>query len=95
MEYSVKFFIIYLLLQIAFTLGGYFFYYSFIKRIYIKKQKLPFFIGFFPTALLTVGSPTFYVVFLILGVIVFVGAPIIINKSNKPSWKVDSDSKTD
>ncbi len=54
-----------------------------------------FFIGFFPPALLTVGSPTFYVVFLILGVIVFVGAPIIINKSKKPGWKVDSDSKTD
>ena len=54
-----------------------------------------FFIGFFPPALLTVGSPTFYVVFLILGVIVFVGAPIIINKSKKPSWKIDSDSKTE
>lgn len=46
MEYSVKFIIIYLLLQIVLILGGYFFYYSFIKRIYLLKQKLPFFAGF-------------------------------------------------
>ena len=46
MEYSVKFILIYLFLQIALTLGGYFFYYSFIKRIYLKKQKLSFFTGF-------------------------------------------------
>jgi amino acid transporter len=46
-----------------------------------------FFIGFFPPAQLKVGSPTFYVVFLIVGVIVFVGAPLIINKFKKPSWQ--------
>jgi len=46
MEYSVKFIIIYSFLQIALIFGGYFFYYGFIKRIYLKKQKLPFFTGF-------------------------------------------------
>ncbi len=45
-----------------------------------------FFIGFFPPAQLTVGSPTFYVVFLIVGVIIFVGTPIIINRFKKPEW---------
>jgi putative glutamate/gamma-aminobutyrate antiporter len=45
-----------------------------------------FFIGFFPPAQLTVGSPAFYIVFLISGVVVFVGAPIVINKLKKPRW---------
>lgn len=45
-----------------------------------------FFIGFFPPAQLTVGSPAFYAVFLISGVVVFVGAPIVINKLKKPGW---------
>ncbi|MBC8525577.1 MAG: amino acid permease [Candidatus Cloacimonetes bacterium] len=45
-----------------------------------------FFVGFFPPIQLTVGSPTFYVFFLIIGVIIFVGAPIIINMAKKPSW---------
>ena len=45
-----------------------------------------FFIGFFPPAQLTVGSPAFYVVFLIAGVVIFVGAPIVINKLKKPGW---------
>ncbi|MFC2093800.1 amino acid permease [Bacteroidota bacterium] len=45
-----------------------------------------FFIGFFPPVQLTVGSPTFYVVFLIVGVLIFVGTPIIINRFKKPEW---------
>ena len=46
MEYSIKFIIIYLVLQIAFVLFGYFYYKSFIKRIYLKYQRLPLFMGF-------------------------------------------------
>lgn len=43
-------------------------------------------VGFFPPTQLTVGSPQFYVVFLIIGTIVFVSAPLIINWLKKPSW---------
>jgi len=46
MEYSAKFIVIYLFMQIGLTVGGYFYYYSFIKRMYLKKQELPFIIGF-------------------------------------------------
>ncbi len=45
-------------------------------------------VGFFPPVQLTVGSPAFYVVFLIVGIVVFTAAPIIIYKCRKPSWKV-------
>ncbi|MDP8219263.1 MAG: amino acid permease [Candidatus Theseobacter exili] len=45
-----------------------------------------FIVGFFPPAQLAVGSPTFYVVFLVVGLIVFAGAPLIINKLKKPEW---------
>ena len=43
-------------------------------------------VGFFPPAMLTVGSPLFYVLFLVGGVIVFVSAPLIIHSFRKPSW---------
>ncbi len=46
-------------------------------------------VGFFPPAQLTVGSPTFYVVFLIVGIVVFTAAPVVIYKCRKPSWKVE------
>ena len=57
-----------------------------IGRIGLLAVLFAFFIGFFPPAQLTVGSPTFYVVFLIVGVIIFVGTPIIINRFKKPEW---------
>lgn len=44
-------------------------------------------VGFFPPSQLTVGSPAFYVIFLIVGVIVFVGAPLVIHSFKKPEWK--------
>ncbi|MBN1198763.1 MAG: amino acid permease, partial [Bacteroidales bacterium] len=53
-----------------------------------------FFIGFFPPAQLAVGSPTFYVWFLIGGVSLFVIIPIIIGYLKKPEWKTKSDSET-
>ncbi|MBN1388600.1 MAG: isoprenylcysteine carboxylmethyltransferase family protein [Bacteroidales bacterium] len=46
MEYTLKFIIFYALLQIAVTMGGYFYYYSFIRKSYLKNEKLPWFIGF-------------------------------------------------
>ena len=51
-----------------------------------------FFIGFFPPDQLAVGSPTFYVIFLIVGVLVFVAAPLIIHQLKKPSWKQNIDN---
>lgn len=51
-----------------------------------------FFIGFFPPEELAVGSPVFYVTFLICGVIVFVITPIIINMMKKPGWKKEPDN---
>lgn len=51
-----------------------------------------FFIGFFPPEQISVGSPVFYVSFLIGGIIVFVGVPIIINKLKKPEWKKNIDN---
>lgn len=46
-----------------------------------------FVVGFFPPAQLTVGSPAFYVIFLACGVVVFVGAPLLINHFKRPAWK--------
>ena len=43
-------------------------------------------VGFFPPVQLALGSPAFYVVFLIVGTVVFVGAPLVINGLKKPSW---------
>ncbi len=51
-----------------------------------------FFIGFFPPEQIAVGSPTFYVIFLIVGVLVFVAAPLIIHQLKKPSWKQNNDN---
>jgi putative glutamate/gamma-aminobutyrate antiporter len=44
-------------------------------------------VGFFPPSQLKVGSPAFYVMFLAIGTIIFVGAPLIIHKCKRPSWK--------
>jgi len=51
-----------------------------------------FIIGFFPPAQLTVGSPVFYVWFLIGGVALFVLMPIIIGFLKKPEWKTNAGS---
>jgi len=58
-----------------------------ISGIGILAVLFAFFIGFFPPDQLTVGSPTFYVIFLIVGVLVFVAAPLIIHELKKPDWK--------
>ncbi len=44
-------------------------------------------ISFFPPANLKIGSPTFYVLFMLVGLIVFVSLPIIIYARRKPEWK--------
>ncbi|QVL57747.1 MAG: amino acid permease [Simkaniaceae bacterium] len=50
-------------------------------------------VGFFPPKQLTIGNPLFYVLFLIGGIIVFVGAPILIIHFRKPSWKLKDVNK--
>ncbi len=43
-------------------------------------------VGFFPPAQLMVGSPAFYVIFLVVGIVVFVTAPLMINLFKRPEW---------
>jgi putative glutamate/gamma-aminobutyrate antiporter len=43
-------------------------------------------VGFFPPSQLTVTDPKSYVGFLVIGTIVFVAAPIVINSFKKPQW---------
>lgn len=50
-------------------------------------------VGFFPPQQLTVGSPAFYVIFLIVGTIIFVGTPLVIHHFKKPGWKPNNPSK--
>ena len=45
-------------------------------------------VGFFPPKQLTIGSPLFYVAFLIIGTLIFFIAPLIIIHVRKPSWKL-------
>lgn len=44
-------------------------------------------VGFFPPSQLSIGSPSFYVVFLAIGVLIFIGAPLVIHEFKKPEWK--------
>jgi len=44
-------------------------------------------VGFFPPSQLKIGSPVFYVIFLAIGTVVFVGAPLVIHEFKKPEWK--------
>ncbi len=41
---------------------------------------------FFPPSNLKVGSPAFYVGFLVIGNLIFISLPVIINHFKKPSW---------
>jgi putative glutamate/gamma-aminobutyrate antiporter len=43
-------------------------------------------VGFFPPSQLTMGSPTFYVTFLIVGIVICAAAPVIIYFFKKPEW---------
>ncbi|NGX51828.1 MAG: Glutamate/gamma-aminobutyrate antiporter [Candidatus Anoxychlamydiales bacterium] len=45
-----------------------------------------FIVGFFPPSQLEIVRPVRYVIFLIVGIVVFVAAPIIINHFKQPSW---------
>ncbi|MDP8286582.1 MAG: amino acid permease [Candidatus Electryonea clarkiae] len=45
------------------------------------------FISFFPPSNLKIGSPIFYVLFMVLGLLIFVSLPIIIYARRKPEWK--------
>lgn len=46
-----------------------------------------FIVSFFPPSQLETGNPVFYTLFIVIGVIVFVTLPIIINHYKRPSWK--------
>jgi len=46
MEYSFRFIIIYVLLQLFITSAGYFYYYRLIRKVYLKNNKLPILTGF-------------------------------------------------
>lgn len=50
-------------------------------------------ISFFPPANLKIGSPTFYVLFMVLGLLIFVTLPIIIYARRKPEWKATIENK--
>ena len=43
-------------------------------------------VGLFPPSQLAVGSPTFYLVFLIVGIAIFATAPLVINLCKRPEW---------
>ena len=45
-------------------------------------------VGFFPPKQLAIGSPLFYVLFLLVGIAIFIGAPILMIHLRKPSWKL-------
>jgi len=42
---------------------------------------------------LSIGSPLFYVLFLTVGTLVFLGTPILMIHFRKPSWKLKNDNK--
>jgi putative glutamate/gamma-aminobutyrate antiporter len=46
-------------------------------------------VGFFPPSQLTIGSPLFYVSFIVIGIIVFGSAPFIIIFCQKHTWKIN------
>ena len=50
-------------------------------------------ISFFPPSNLKIGSPTFYVLFMVLGLLIFVTLPIIIYARRKPEWKATIENK--
>jgi len=50
-------------------------------------------ISFFPPANLKIGSPVFYVLFMVLGLLIFVTLPIIIYARRKPEWKATIENK--
>ncbi len=43
-------------------------------------------VGFSPPSQLKMGSPAFYVTFLVVGIIIFVAAPLVINLLKRPEW---------
>ena len=50
-------------------------------------------ISFFPPANLKIASPTFYVLFMAVGLLLFVTLPIIIYARRKPDWKATIENK--
>lgn len=61
----------------------------------IVSSFLTLIVGFFPPAQFPTGNVTFYVAFLILGMILFCSAPSLILRFKKPSWSVKLEHETD
>ena len=52
-------------------------------------------VGFFPPDNLPVGNPALYVALVAGGMIVFIGAPLLINRMKKPGWVTAADADAD
>ncbi|RKZ06055.1 amino acid permease, partial [Candidatus Fermentibacteria bacterium] len=52
-------------------------------------------ISFFPPSNLQVGSPLFYVLFMVAGLVIFSSLPMIIYSCRKPAWKAITTSDTE
>ncbi len=50
-------------------------------------------VGFFPPAQLKTGNFTFYIIFLIVGVTIFISAPLVINSLKRPEWVVKNSTE--
>lgn len=48
---------------------------------------IAFFVGYLPPSQLTVGTPEFYIGFLIVGAVILGGAPFVIYSFRRPNWK--------
>ncbi len=59
-----------------------------VAGIGILSATLTLIIGFFPPAQFSTGNVTFYVGFLILGMLLFCSAPSLILRFKKPSWSI-------
>lgn len=53
-----------------------------------------FIVGFFPPSNLPVGNPTYYVMLVAAGLVIFTGMPLLIQCMKKPSWKTAAKAST-
>ncbi len=51
-------------------------------------------VGFFPPSNLPVGNPTLYVGLVAAGMIIFVGAPLVLQMFKKPEWKQKAEKQS-
>jgi ABC-type transport system involved in multi-copper enzyme maturation permease subunit len=46
-----------------------------------------FIVSFFPPSQLPIGSPALYVGLVVAGLVIFIGAPLLISSLKKPTWE--------